>query len=47
MIGKDTWWEKEVDGKIVVTDVENEGATKVTQMQVRYSELLAFIISAL
>jgi hypothetical protein len=58
MIGKDTWWEKEfeVDDKIGQrTELKTydsaekapEGATEKTQMSVNYSELLAFIISAI
>lgn len=58
MIGKDTWWEKEfeVDDKIGKrTELKTydsaekapEGATEKTQMSVNYSELLAFIISAM
>jgi hypothetical protein len=47
MIGRDTWYEKEIDGKIDVKKVPTEGYQEVTQMSVQYTELLAFIISAL
>jgi hypothetical protein len=47
MIGKDTWWEKIEDGERVVKYEATEGYTEVTQMSVNYTELLAFIISAL
>ena len=48
MLGKDTWWEKINDeGKREVKEEATEGYTEVTQMSIRYSELLAFIISAL
>ncbi len=58
MIGKDTWWEKEfeIDDKIGKrTELKTydsaekapSDAIKKTQMSVNYSELLAFIISAM
>ena len=47
MIGKDTWWEKIEDGERVVKYEATEGYTEVTQMSVQYTELLAFIITAL
>ena len=48
MIGKDTWWEKmDENGQRLVNYKETPGYTKVTQMSVRYNELLAFIISAM
>jgi hypothetical protein len=46
MIGKDTWWEKIEDGERVVKYEATEGYTEVIQMSVQYTELLAFIISA-
>ena len=59
MFCSDTWWEKEEeytddDGKeqtrvmdYVTEESAPEGATKKTRLGVRYSELLAFIISAM
>lgn len=48
MIGKDTWWETtDEHGNRDVKYEATEGYTEVTQMSVRYNELLAFIISAL
>jgi len=48
MLGKDTWWEKINDeGKREVKEEATEGYTEVTQMSIRYSELLAFIIAAM
>jgi hypothetical protein len=48
MIGKDTWWEgKDSEGNRDVKYEATGGYTKVTQMSVRYNELLAFIISAM
>jgi hypothetical protein len=58
MIGQDTWWEKEVEidddiGKrteikaYTSEETAPSDAIKKTQMSVNYSELLAFIISAL
>jgi len=58
MIGKDTWWEKEVeidDDLSKRTELKTytseetapSDAVKKTQMSVNYSELFAFIISAL
>jgi len=46
MFCSDTWWE--LDGEIYKTKEEApEGATEKTRLGVRYSELLAFIISAI
>ena len=46
MFCSDTWWE--LDGEIYKTKEEApKGATEKTRLGVRYSELLAFIISAL
>ena len=48
MIGKDTWYEgKDKDGQKLVKDSPSAGFVQVTQMSVRYNELLAFIISAM
>ena len=48
MIGKDTWWEgTDEEGNRDVKYEATAGYTEVTQMSVRYNELLAFIISAL
>ena len=48
MIGKDTWWEGiDSEGKRDVKYEATTGYTEVTQMSVRYNELLAFIISAM
>lgn len=48
MIGRDTWWEKvDENGQRIVKDEATAGYTEVTQMSVRYNELLAFIITAL
>jgi len=48
MIGKDTWYEgKDENNERVVKDSPAPGYTEVTQMSVRYNELLAFIISAM
>ncbi len=47
IIAENTWWEKTVDGKRSVSNEEQEGYSEVTEMAVRYTELLAFIISAL
>lgn len=48
MIGKDTWWEgTDSEGNRDVKYEATGGYTKVTQMSVRYNELLAFIISAM
>jgi len=47
MVCRDTWYEKEIDGSVDVKNVPTEGYQEVTQMSVRYTELLAFIISAL
>ena len=47
IIAENTWWEKTVDGKRSVSNEEQEGYSEVTEMSVRYSELLAFIIAAL
>jgi len=46
MFMSNTWWE--LDGEIYETEEEApEGATENTRLGVRYSELLAFIISAI
>ena len=46
MFCSDTWWE--LDGEIYQTEEEApEGATEKTRLGVRYSQLLAFIISAI
>lgn len=46
MFCSDTWWE--VDGEIYKTKEEApKGATERTRLGIRYSELLAFIISAI
>ena len=46
MFCSDTWWE--LDGEIYKTKEEApKDATEKTRLGVRYSELLAFIISAL
>jgi hypothetical protein len=48
MLGKDTWWEgTDHNGQRSVQNKPTEGYTEVTQLSVRYNELLAFIISAL
>jgi hypothetical protein len=48
MLGKDTWWEKiDENGQRLVNYEETPGYTEVTQMSVRYNELLAFIIAAM
>jgi hypothetical protein len=48
MIGKDTWYEgKDENNERIVKDSPAPGYTEVTQMSVRYNELLAFIISAM
>ena len=58
MIGKDTWWEKEVEIEDDISkrtelktytseETAPSDAIKKTQMSVNYSELFAFIISAL
>ena len=48
MLGKDTWWEgKDSEGNHDVKYEATAGYTKVTQMSVRYNELLAFIISVM
>jgi len=47
MVGEDTWYEKIIEGEKVVKYEPTEGYTEVTQMSVNYTELLAFIISAL
>lgn len=47
MVCRDTWYEKEIDGNVDVKNVPTEGYQEVTKMSVRYTELLAFIISAL
>ena len=48
MIGKDTWWEgTNSEGNRDVKYEATDGYTEVTQMSVRYNELLAFIIAAM
>jgi hypothetical protein len=48
MIGRDTWWEgTDSEGKRDVKYKATDGYTEVTQMSVRYNELLAFIIAAM
>jgi len=48
MIGKDIWWEAtDAEGNRDVKYEATVGYTEVTQMSVRYNELLAFIISAM
>ena len=57
MFCSDTWWEKmeerpyppkqEMRMKLVIYDHPVEGATEVTQLGVRYDELLAFVIAAM
>ena len=47
MLGKDTWYEKEEDGEVIVSNEAKEGYTEVTRMSVRYIELFAFVMSAL
>ena len=47
MLGKDTWWKADHNGQRSVQINPTEGHTEVTQLSVRYNELLAFIISAL
>jgi hypothetical protein len=46
MFCSDTWWEHE-DKTYNYVEAAPEGATEITQLGVRYSELLAFIIAAL
>jgi len=48
MIGRDTWWEgTDSEGNREVKYEATDGYTEVTQMSVRYNELLAFIIAAM
>ena len=48
MIGRDTWWEgTDSEGNQDVKYEATDGYTEVTQMSVRYNELLAFIISVM
>lgn len=48
MLGKDTWWEgTDHNGQRSVQNKPTEGYTEVTQLSVRYNELLAFIVSAM
>lgn len=47
MIGQDTWYEKKLEDKTLVSEEPQEGYTEITQLSVRYNELLAFIIAAL
>ena len=46
MFCSDTWWEHE-DKTYNYAEAAPEGATEITQLGVRYSELLAFIIAAI
>jgi hypothetical protein len=46
MFTSTTWWEHEGEN-YYEADHAPEGATEVTRLGVRYSELLAFIISAI
>ena len=48
LLCSDTWWDGEdEDGNIVSESVPVDGYEKKTQLSIRYSELLAFIISTL
>jgi hypothetical protein len=48
MIGRDTWWEgTDSEGNQDVKYEATDGYTEVTQMSVRYNELLAFIIATM
>ena len=48
MIGRDTWWEgADSEGNQDVKYEATDGYTEVTQMSVRYNELLAFIIATM
>ena len=48
MIGRDTWWEgTDSEGNRDVKFEATDGYTEVTQMSVRYNELLGFIIAAM
>jgi hypothetical protein len=53
MFCSDTWWELNgsiyhiVDDIEVLVDENTVGAVEVTQLAIRYDELLAFIIAAL
>jgi hypothetical protein len=53
MFCSDTWWELNgsiyhtVDDIVVLVDENTVGAVEVTQLAIRYEELLAFIIAAL
>ena len=47
IIAENTWWEKTVDGRRSVSNEEQEGYSEVTEMSIRYTELLAFVIAAL
>lgn len=48
MIGRDTWYNgTNSEGEFESVKEPKEGYTEVTQYQVRYSEILAFIISAI
>jgi hypothetical protein len=47
IIAVNTWYEKTEDGKRYVSKTQEQGYQQVTEMSVRYSELLAFIIAAL
>ena len=47
IIAVNTWYEKTEGGKRYVSKTQEQGYQQVTEMSVRYSELLAFIIAAL
>ena len=48
MIGRDTWWEgTDSEGNRDVKYEATDGYTEVTQMSVRYNELLAFVIATM
>lgn len=47
IIAVNTWYEKTEGDKKYVSKTQEEGYQQVTEMSVRYSELLAFIIAAL
>jgi hypothetical protein len=48
LLCSDTWWDGEdEDGNIVSESVPVDGYEEKTQLSIRYSELLAFIISTI
>ena len=47
IIAVGSWWEKTENGKRYVSKTQEDGYDHVTELSVRYSELLAFIIAAL